>query len=375
MPFDADKVFYALKVCVIGPIPPPAGGMANQTAELCRLLALEQAQVRLVATNAAYRPTFIGNVRGLRALFRLIPYLIQLRTALKHSDVAHLMANSGWSWHLYAVPAIWIAYWTNTPLVLNYRGGHAEHFFNTSWKWVAPSLQRTTACIVPSVFLSRVFSKRQIDTQVIPNTLNNDLFYPPKVPRAFKQTSNNVRGPIIVITRNLEQIYGIDLAINALPHLLKHYPGTRMIIAGTGPEEDSLRSLAKSLNIDAHVEFCGRLSRQEVAELYRDADLMLNPTRVDNSPNSIIEALACGLPVVSTRAGGIPDLVTHGQTAYLVEPESSLALADASIEVLASTNLQTTLRSQGLEASKRFQWARIKTDLAHVYKQAQGNFE
>ena len=369
----SQKPFKDLKVCVIGPVPPPAGGMANQTAELCRLLRLEQSQVTLVATNAPYSPVWVGEIRGIRALFRLIPYLYRLLQALKQADVAHLLANSGWSWHLFAAPAVWIAHWVGTPIVLNYRGGHAESFFATSWRWVAPTLKRASACTVPSLFLAEVFSQRQVSTRIIPNTLDQELFYPPEQQPANRRDieQNQTPGPLLIITRNLETIYGIDLAIRAMPEILTIHPNARLVIAGSGPEQQALESLAESLGIIQQIEFCGRLGRQQIASLYRQADLMINPSRIDNSPNSIIEALGSGLPVVSTRAGGIPKLVKHDETALLVDLESPEAIAKATLQLLADPELRHRYSENGIEFSRRFQWQQVKTDLLQVYQQAQ----
>src|SRR4029077_16590442 len=93
-----------LKVGLVGPLPPPAGGMANQTRQLAELLAREGALVPLAQSNAPFRPRFIGQLRGLRGLFRLIPYLVRLWRVAGQVDLLHVMANSGWSWHLCAAP-------------------------------------------------------------------------------------------------------------------------------------------------------------------------------------------------------------------------------------------------------------------------------
>jgi hypothetical protein len=111
-----------LHVGLVGPLPPPAGGMANQTRQLAELLRSAQADVSLVQSNAPYRPAWAGRVPVLRALFRLVPYLLRLWRAAGRSDVLHVMANSGWSWHLFAAPAIWVARWRQVPVVVNYRG-------------------------------------------------------------------------------------------------------------------------------------------------------------------------------------------------------------------------------------------------------------
>ena len=89
--------------------------MANQTRQLARLLEAEGCSVTVVRTNAPYRPAWIGRVRGVRALFRLVPYIISLWRAMRGADLAHVMANSGWAWHSFAAPAIRIAAWRGRP--------------------------------------------------------------------------------------------------------------------------------------------------------------------------------------------------------------------------------------------------------------------
>ncbi|MBS0593326.1 MAG: glycosyltransferase family 1 protein, partial [Proteobacteria bacterium] len=83
--------------------------MANQTRQLAELLAAEGARVQLVQTNAPYRPAWVGRLPVVRAGFRLVPYLYRLWRAAGSSRLFHVMANSGWSWHLFSAPAIAIA--------------------------------------------------------------------------------------------------------------------------------------------------------------------------------------------------------------------------------------------------------------------------
>lgn len=148
-----------LKILIVGPVPPPAGGMANQTRQLQILLQSEGADVNLVAVNKPYSPNWIGKIPVLRALFRLFPYIWALFQQVRKADVVHMMANSGWSWHLFSAPAIWIAWILNKPLLVNYRGGHAEAFFKKSFHWVRPSLNRSKGIIVPSSYLQDVFGQ------------------------------------------------------------------------------------------------------------------------------------------------------------------------------------------------------------------------
>src|SRR4029453_8859503 len=98
-----------LRVGLVGPMPPPEGGMANQTRQLCELLRRDGAEVTVIAVNAPYRPPWLAGLRGVRAIFRLVPYVVRLWRVASEVDVFHIMANSGWSWHLSAAPAVWIA--------------------------------------------------------------------------------------------------------------------------------------------------------------------------------------------------------------------------------------------------------------------------
>jgi hypothetical protein len=111
-----------LHIGLVGPLPPPFGGMANQTRQLAELLRGEGMAVSLVQTNADYCPRWIGRLPFARALFRLIPYVFSLWRQMGRCDLAHLMANSGWSWHLFAMPAIWTARIRGKPIIINYRG-------------------------------------------------------------------------------------------------------------------------------------------------------------------------------------------------------------------------------------------------------------
>ena len=106
-----------LRIALVGPLPPPSGGMANQTRQLAELLGSEGLRVEVVQVNPPYRPAWVGAVWGVRAFFRLVPYLLALWRTLGRVQLAHVMANSGWAWHLFAAPAILIAQMRKVPVV------------------------------------------------------------------------------------------------------------------------------------------------------------------------------------------------------------------------------------------------------------------
>ena len=350
-------------VGLVGPLPPPAGGMANQTRQLARLLADSGLTVEVVQVNAPYRPQWVGRVRVLRAAFRLFPYLGQLWRSAGRCSLFHVMANSGWAWHLCAAPAVWIARMREIPVVVDYRGGQAEGFLQRQIAWVHPTLRRATIIAVPSAFLKGIFAQYGFDAEIVPNAVDLDRFFPADSPPG---------GMHIVITRNLEPIYGIDVALRAFGTIHRELPEARLSVAGTGPQRAQLECLAKDLGIDHAVRFTGRLDGDALPAFYRTADLMLNPSTVDNMPNSILEALASGVPVVSTDAGGIPHLVRNDHTALLVPSGDSRAMAAAALRVLRDAGLAARLRAHGRQVAETYAWPRVRDQLFALYARALG---
>lgn len=112
--------------------------------------------------------------------------------------------------------------------------------------------------------------------------------------------------------------------------------------------QDELKGLAETLELSHSVEFVGKLEPEEIAKLYYDADIMLNPATVDNMPNSVLEALACGLPVITTNVGGIPFIVKDNESALMVEPNNAQMLADAILKLVNDSDLYNKLAVNGL---------------------------
>lgn len=353
-----------LRIGLVGPLPPPSGGMANQTLQLARLLREEDAVVEVIQVNRPYWPLWAGKLKGIRAVFRLLPYLVHLWRTADEVRLFHVMANSGWSWHLFAAPAIWIGRIKGLPVVINYRGGEADAFLNKAFSWVKPSLSRADAIIVPSAFLESVFGKRGFSTITVPNIIDLSRFSAHPSAPAFSERDC----PHLIVTRNLEAIYDNATALRAFAIARRSFPTARLTVAGSGPERQALEQLASELGIADAVTFTGRLDNEGMASLYHSADAMINPSLADNMPISILEALASGVPVVSTDVGGIPYLVEHGKTALLVPVQNPQAMADAIITLLCDSGRADRLRQAGLEAARQYAWANVRERLLGVYQ-------
>ncbi len=336
--------------------------MANQTRQLARLLEQEGIAVEILQVNAAYRPQWIGAVPMVRALFRLVPYLFSLWRAAGRVGLFHVMANSGWSWHLCAAPAVWIAKLRRIPVVVNYRGGYAEEFFSRSIFWVGPTLRLADRLIVPSAFLQEVFRRFGLSAEIVPNVIDLSRF----APRPPDAPSDRA-APHLIVTRNLEPIYDIDTALRALAIVRTVHPGARMTVAGSGPERDRLVGLAATLGAASHATFTGRLDNERIAALYQEADVFINPSLVDNMPNSVLESLASGVPVVSTDVGGVRYVVEHQKTALLVPARDADAMARAVLQLLDDPGDAERLARAGRESVQKYAWSSVRPVLLDVY--------
>ena len=350
-----------LRIVLVGPLPPPEGGMANQTQQLAELLGREGAQVNVVRTNAPYRPAAVRNWRGIRSLFRLVPYVVQLWRAGAHADVFHIMANSGLAWYLCAAPAILVAGARGVPSVVNYRGGDAQPFLERSSRLVLKILGCANALAVPSGFLLEVFARWGVRGDVVPNIIDLERFRP---------GSGAAGHPHLVVARSLEPIYDLPTALRAFALVRKDAPEAKLTVAGSGPEEPALRSLAQELGIAEAVHFCGRLDRERMSELYRSASIVVNPSRVDNMPNSVLEAMASGAPVVSTNVGGVPFILRPGITGLLVDAGDYAAMAAAVMRLLNDPAFANRLREAAMADVQQYTWPRIRQRWAGVYETA-----
>jgi L-malate glycosyltransferase len=351
-------------LAIIGPQSPPAGGMARQTEQLVRLWRAEGYEVTLVVTNAPYRPAWLRSLRGMRALARMLPYVMNLWRAAGKADLFHVMANSGWSWYLFAVPAIHLAHWRGIPTVVNYRGGEAQAFLARDLTRVRYSLNRTQALVVPSGFLHAVFAKIGVYTKVVPNIVDLERFEY----QAEKCLPDHTLDPIeLFFPRHLETIYGADLALRAVAKLKQDYALIQLKLAGEGPERDKLEQLCRDLDIQESVQFLGPLAPQAMAEAYRAAHIVLNPSRVDNMPNALIEAMACGTPVIAARVGGVPFMLQEGVHALLFEADQVDELVQAVGQLIQQPDLYQRLREQGRLHVLQWSWPEVKQKWLAIY--------
>ena len=206
---------------------------------------------------------------------------------------------------------------------------------------------------MPSRFLRKIFASHSVAAEVVPNIVDLKLFAPRALPGAPGV-------PHVVVTRNLERIYDNETAIRALALLRRDVSGVPDVDRRNRPRAGASAAGGDRVRRCRRGRFVGRLDREAIAALYRSADMALNPSRVDNMPNSMLEALASGVPVVSTHVGGVPYMVDNGRTALLVPPQDPQAMADAIARLLRDRELARRVASTGLTDVQQFGWPAVK---------------
>ncbi len=170
---------------------------------------------------------------------------------------------------------------------------------------------------------------------------------------------------------------GVATSLRAFAIFKKDYPQAKFYIAGKGPLQPELEMLAAGLGIFKDVHFVGFLSQPKLMELYASSHLFLHPSEMppdenqEGVPNSILEAMATGLPVAATQHGGIPEAVEHGRTGWLVPEEDHIALANAMQEIPRSPRVLTEMGLRAREAViKRFAQEAQIDQLEWFYEEA-----
>ena len=349
----------AVRVLLIAPVPPPYGGMALQAGLLRRLLSEDGAAVELLGYNRAFsRFIFLERIRGVRTVLRTLLFCSRFWRQARNADVVHILAASWLYFFLVVCPAVFLARLRRKRVVLNYRAGNADEFFRY-WSWLArPFFQMAHVIITPSGFLAEVIQRRiGVPVSIVPNIVNFSIF-------RYRQRPSFQ--PKMIVTRHLEKLYDVESVVRAFRQVQSSYPAASLWIAGTGSQEARLREQVAEWNL-RNVRFLGYVDHRTLPSIYDQCDILLNASRIDNFPGSLMEASAAGLVVVSTKAGGIPFVYEHGKNALLVEVGDWKELGLAVERVLQDRELGRKLASAGAELCRRCDWRSIRRDLYAVY--------
>lgn len=179
---------------------------------------------------------------------------------------------------------------------------------------------------------------------VVPNFVDTKVYHPGKEP-CHRETLAPDGEKIIMHISNFRAVKRVLDTVEVLARVTKRIPA-RLILIGDGPERPRVQALAEELDVADKVVFLGR--HDSVAELLSCADVFLLPSSKESFGLVALEAMACGVPVVATDLGGLPEVVPHGEAGFLCSVGDVDAMADAVTDILRDEELHTRLATNGL---------------------------
>jgi glycosyltransferase involved in cell wall biosynthesis len=197
------------------------------------------------------------------------------------------------------------------------------------------------------------------------------IYVPAESPAVMARKHENT---ILYVGRLIEW-KGVDTLIRAMPPVIKQIPGARLFIVGEGPYRDSLESLVRENSLTEVVRFLGRVSDDDLRNLYDSATVFVLPSRrhqglvMEGLGVVLLEAMSHGVPVIGSNIGGIPDIITDGENGYLFSTDNPEDLAPKIIRLIGEEKLISQFRLKGYETVKtRFAWEEISKKFSDIYR-------
>ncbi len=349
-----------LRVLIVAPSLEILGGQAVQAARLVSHLKEEPwLEVSLLPINPRlpFGLSKLQKIKYIRTFVTSLLYGISLITRVDKYDLIHVFSASYFSFVLAPTPALLVARLYGKKTVLNYRSGEAEDHL-TRWRRSAlRTIRLADQVVVPSGYLVDVFASFGLHARSISNFLESGRFF-------FRRRSP--LRPLFLSNRNFEPLYNVGCILRAFALIQKRYPEARLTLAGDGSQRTNLEKLASELGL-REVLFLGRVDPTRMPALYDANHIYLNSPNIDNMPGSIIEAFTAGLPVVTTNAGGIPYIVTDGETGLIVQRGDHEGMAACAIRLLEDEAWAVKIAEKAREESRKYTWGSVRNEWLNLY--------
>lgn len=288
----------------------------------------------------------------LKRLPRLLNMMSFAWTKRNKYNVAQVDVYSGpaFSW---AEAVCWILRRAGKPYVLALHGGNLPAF---SFRWprrVRSLLRSASAVTVPSNYLLDQMRIYRNDLRLLPNPLDAT---------AYDYSLRQQPTAKLIWLRAFDSIYNPLMAPKVLALLQEDFPDVHLTMIGPDKEDGSLQNmqlLASELGVTERILLPGRVPKSEISSWMNRGDIFLNTTNIDNTPVSLLEAMACGLCIVSTNVGGIPYLLTSEEDALLVPPNDPEAMSNAVRRILTKPDLAEKLSCNARTKALSFDWSVI----------------
>jgi glycosyltransferase involved in cell wall biosynthesis len=350
-----------INVLLVAPSLDALGGQSIQASRIRKEMeGLPEVDMRFLPINPVLPGPleWLKQIPYVRTATNFVHYFLLLLAGAARADVVHVFSASYWSYNLWTLPAILVGRAFGKKVILNYRDGRcADHMRN--WPLALPTVRLAHAVVAPSGFLVDVFAGFGVAAREIRNLIDMT---------EFEWRDRGPLRPVFLTNRILEPLYNVPCILRAFRRIQDRFPEASLTIAHDGPLRDDLEALAAELKLEK-VRFLGRVPLAEIPKLYFDADIYLTTPNVDCMPGSLLECLASGLPIVATKAGGIPYIVRDEETALLVPLDDDEAVADRCFRLLQDPELVRRLAARGREAVSAYAPQQQRDNWVQLYRE------
>lgn len=198
----------------------------------------------------------------------------------------------------------------------------------------------------------------QQEIGIIYNGIDTAEFFPG---RSENQT------PTVLCVSRLTPRKGINYLISAMPEISEKIPKVKLKIAGEGDAKNDLENQARNLELN-NIEFVGRVAHNALAKIYREASVFVLPSLNEGMSNTMLEALASGLPLVATDTGGTRELVEDGKNGYIVKMKDASDLAKKIIAILSDSELQKQMAQSSRKKAESLSWQSVAEQYEKLYE-------
>jgi len=318
---------------------------------------LSQTGIRSVCEDLAEHlsanghPVFTTSRRKARSL-RFVDMTSTVWQRRRRYSVALVEVYSGPAF-LWAEAVCWLLRRSHKPYVLTMHSGNLPKFARRWPRRVQKLLCSASSVTTPSRYLLEEMSAYRPDLHLLPNSLRISRY-------TFRPRQHPL--PRMIWLRAFHSIYNPSLAPKVLSIILKDFPGAELTMVGPDKGDGSYevtRREAARLGVTDRMTLTGSIPKQQVPEWMNRGDVFLNTTNVDNTPVSILEAMACGMCIVSTKVGGISYLLEDGHDALLVPPDDPAAMAAAVHRILTEPALAERLSFNARKKVEQYDYSVI----------------
>jgi phosphatidylinositol alpha-mannosyltransferase len=293
--------------------------------------------------------TGLGLRRQLRDLFRR-----------EQVDVVHIHGGLAPTFGVVAPFAAWDL---DLPVVATFHSwfpkSHLLGLFRRPAQWAMDRHAANIAVSQPVVDAHARYVRA--NWEIIPNGVDTDFFRP----NGRRPDDALAQGPRLLFLGRLDPRNGLETVLRAMPTVLERYPDTTLVVAGDGPLRPLYERLARP--VAERVRFLGRVNGDR-PEVYGSADLYLCPTTKASFGITLLEAMACGTPLVVSDITGFRELVSGGTEAVLVDKDNAEAWARTAIDLIADPARRGAMRDAGLAKAQTFSWPRVAEQVFAVYE-------